>query len=380
MDPRDDVEFLADGRAVIGSDDEVVGEGPRRIPRWAVWTAGVAAVGGLVVALAARGAPDHPTAPPGPAESWTPVAVGSVPPEAGVGEALRLGPAQAYDVAVGGGRLYVLQNGVVVATDPAPASEARTAPPRRATLPRIPAPASARLVLDAQQQRLWVVVEDVPDGMVVELDARSLRQLGHTTWDAPIGAAAALDGHLYLSTTEGIADVGPGAAHPVLVAGLRGHSGPIVADTRRNRLLVAGAAPFSHVLILRPGEGVTTATGVIPFAKPTLGITSGGHIWAGGFGDRGAQLVRLDPHQLSPTSLSPLSAQLDPGAIIVAAGDRSIWVRATESTGPLWCVDASSGRDAQEWNVSGPVTSRTGSAFAATGTAARSLTLEGCPG
>jgi hypothetical protein len=153
-----------------------------------------------------------------------------------------------------------------------------------------------------------------------------------------------------------------------------------VADPGRGRVLVLSYAPNSHVRVLRPNATVSQAPGVLGFAKATMGVTADGVIWAAGFGTHGAQLVRLDPDRLSATTVSPLAKDLGPGAVIVGAGDRSVWVRDGGTLGPLWCVDARSGAGMRQWDVTGTVTSQTGRAYVTTDTLVRPLILNGCAG
>jgi hypothetical protein len=383
VDLRNDIEFLIDdGRVVQAGDDDVVEFNPTRVPPWVGWIGAVAVAAGLIVLIAAQGAPKQPVAPALPEPSSV-VASESVPAPltSGLGVPLSLGRAEVYDAVLAGGAFYFVQNGELSEITPIYRAAPTYARTKQIFLPSLgEATPSARLVLDAGRHRLWVVVEDVPGGAIVEVDALSLRPLAHWTWPEPIGEAAALDGHLYLSTPSGVVDLAPGAAKPSPIAALRGYSGSIVADPRRGRVLVLSYAPNSHVRVLRSGGTVTQAPGVLDFAKGTLGVTADGVIWAAGFGDRGAELVRLDPARLSATTVSPLAKDLGPGAVIVGAGDHSVWVRDGGSIGPLWCVDARNGAGMRQWNVTGTVTSQRGRAYVTTDTLVRPLILNGCSG
>jgi hypothetical protein len=383
VDLKSDIEFLSDdGRVVQAGDDDVVEFNPSRVPGWVGWIGAMAVAAAVIGLIAAQGEPKQPVAPALPEPSSV-VASGSVPPPltSGLGVPLPLGRAEVYDAVLSSGTFYFVQDGELSAITPIYRAAPRYARTRQIFLPSLgEATPTARLVLDAGQHRLWVVVEDVPGGAIVEVDALTLRPLAHWTWREPVGEAAALDGHLYLSTPSGVVDIAPGAAKPAPVAALRGYSGSIVADPGRGRVLVLSYAPNSHVRVLRPNATVSQAPGVLGFAKATMGVTADGVIWAAGFGTHGAQLVRLDPDRLSATTVSPLAKDLGPGAVIVGAGDRSVWVRDGGTLGPLWCVDARSGAGMRQWDVTGTVTSQTGRAYVTTDTLVRPLILNGCAG
>ncbi len=383
MDLHSDIEFLSDdGRVVQAGDDDVVEFSPTRVPAWIGWLGAVAVAAGLIVLITSQGAPKQPVAPALP-EPGSVVASGPVPAPltTGLGVPLSLGRAEVYDAVLSGGAFYFVQDGELSEITPIYRAAPTYARTKQIFLPSLDeATPSARLVLDAGQHRLWVVVEDVPGGAIVEVDAEGLRPLAHWTWREPVGEAAALGGHLYLSTPSGVVDIAPGAAQPAPIAALRGYGGSIVADPRRGRVLVLSHAPNSHVRVLRPDGTVSRAPGVLPFAKGTMGVTADGVIWAAGFGDHGAELVRLDPARLAATTVSPLAKDLGPGAVIVAGGDRSVWVRDGGSIGPLWCVDARSGAGMRQWDVPGTVTSQRGRAYVTTDTLVRPLVLHGCAG
>jgi hypothetical protein len=382
MDVRDDIEFLTDNGSVIGADeDDVVDFNPRQVPRWVLWSGAVAAAAGLVVLIAARGEPKQPVAPPVDAAS---AAVSNVPgppsASAGLGQPLSLGRAEVSDALVAGEAFYVLQTGEVSLITPIARAAPSYARVKQVGLPMIgEASSSARLILDAQRRRLWVVVENAPGGEIVEFDTR-LRLLWHSSLREPIFEAAALNGHLYAVTPSGVLDVSPAAARPSLIAALRGQNGSIVADPRRGRVLFVGFSPSSHVLVLHPDGTVEKSPEEISFAKASMGVTADGTIWAAGYSNQGAELVRLDPDRLAPTAHSPLVNGFGPGAVIVAAGDRSIWVRSSDTSEPLWCVDARTGEGRRRWEVTGLVTSQRGAAYVVTDTIARPLVLHDCAG
>lgn len=382
MDPRDEVEFVTDDGSVIDvEDDDVVDFAPRRAPSWVLGLcAGVVGVA-VILAIAWRGAPEQASAPDA-AVVPSVIALPTAPPTSQIGDPLPVPSGFVLDVAVSGDSFYALQVGRLTVTTPAINDTASYPGAHHVSAGglKFTTASSARLVLDDAAHRLWVVVYDLPGGQLLEFDARTLVQLRGTNWAEPVSSAAALGGHLFLATPSGIVDYAPGHARPAAVPGLRGHSGTIAADPSRGRLLVLDEGSPSRVLAMRPDGSLSPAIGTAPLGNGRLGITADGSIWAGGFSDSGAVLLRLDPRTLEPVSSSPLAA-LGAGALIEAVGSRSIWVRSGGGRGGLWCVDSRTGRERQFWHhVPGAVTSQRGVAYVASGEIIRPLVLAGCRG
>lgn len=380
MDRRDEVEFLADdGVEILVDADDVVDFAPQRAPNWVLGLcAGVVGVA-VILAIAARGDPKHASAPTEPVVPSVPVQP-SAPPTSRLGDPLPAGSAYVSDVAVSGDWFYVLQSDSLTATTPVADDPTAYAAARHISAEGLGLPpgSGGRLVLDDAARRLWIVVSGGP---VLEFDAHTLQQLRHTSWAEPVSSAAGLGGHLYLATPSGVVDYAPGQTRPALVPALRGHAGSIAADPRRGRLLVLKYGSPSQVLALLPGGKLSPVRGIVPLAKGNLGVTGDGHIWAGGFGDDGAVLVRLNPHTLKPLPPSAPAPGLGPGVLIEAAGARSIWVRSGGGSDGLLCIDARTGAWQQFWNgVPGAVTSQRGFAYVASGGIIRPLVLAGCRG
>jgi hypothetical protein len=91
-------------------------------------------------------------------------------------------------------------------------------------------------------------------------------------------------------------------------------------------------------------------------------------------------LQQLDPDTLRPVAASPLAGELGPGALVVAAGTRSLWVRSGGGGDSLWCLDPASGASLQRWSIGGRVASTSGVAVVASASGLLGLRLDGCPG
>jgi hypothetical protein len=384
MDRRDDIEFLAaDGRVlaeVDPADDDEIAVGRLQVPRWLVGVGIAVAVAAVIVAIAAQGPPKQVTAPE--PELVSVVAVPSAPPTSRLGEPLPVGDERVSDALIAGEWFYTLQLKHLTATTPVIGIAPTYDRPRRISVEGfdLAEHADARLVLDTSAHRIWVVVQDVPDGQLIEYDAYSLIQLRASSWPEPINAAAALDGHLYLTTASGVVDFAPGNADPALLPMLQADTGSVAADPHRHRLLLLSNRA-SRVRIYRPGNGVSQAQASVPIDNGVLGVTGEGSIWVGGFGEHGAVLVRLDPVRLGPMTFSPLSDQLGARAMVEAVGTSSVWVRSGRGGYGLWCVDAHTGVQRQFWaDVPGNVTSQAGYAYLASGSVIRPLVLDECSG
>jgi hypothetical protein len=383
MDRRDDIEVRSDDAGPVPADDDVVELGRPQVPRRSTALICITVAAVAVALLAVRATHRHrPAAGATPAPTLVSAPV--VAPPDGLGDVVDLGRSQVFDAVLAGESLYALQLGRLTLTAP-PVGSRPAAEGSRRVDPGLPASAypSASLVLDRPKQRLWIVVEDIPGGQLLEFDAGTLQPLRHSSWPEQISGSAVLAGHLFLSTPSGIVDFAPGAARPIPISALHGWSGWIAADPRRGRLLVLDSGWPTKVLVYRPGASRAAIQSVLPFGKASLGITADGTIWAGGYGTRFSQavLVLLNPRTLQPVLFSSLAARLGPGAVIEAAGDGSLWVRSGSSSEDLWCVDGRTGEVTQLWNDAvGTVTSERGAAYLASGTVVRPFALAGCAG
>jgi hypothetical protein len=383
---RDDVEFLAEDGEPLHAGEDIVEFGRPRVSRriTALTCLTVAAV--IVAVLAVRRHPSRPSAQPAAPSTVAAVAPAAGPPTSRIGEPVKLGagvgdpvplrPLRVFDTLLSGDTLYALQSGNLTATV-------------RSHLRQVGLDgleftdnASARLVIDAPRNRLWVVVENLPDATIIEFDASTLARLRTVTWATPIAQAAALDGSLYLATRSGLAVLAPAAAEPALVPGPHGAFAAVAADPTRARLIVLDFGFPARVYVLRRGGRLTEMADGVPLGNGSVAVTADGTIWAGGFGHDGdAVLTLLDPTTLHPTHQSPLANELGPGAVVVAAGHRDVWVRNGAGGRILYCMDGRSGDKSQQWaDAPGGVTSQNGVAYVGSGTSVRPLIMGVCVG
>jgi hypothetical protein len=292
-----------------------------------------------------------------------------------LGEALPLAAKPVLDVAVSSNRTWILQSGQLV----------RLPGYRRVGVRGVvftDVMGEARLVLDPQADRIWLVVFDTPRGAVVEFDL-ALHRLRTTSSDAAVSSAAALDGHLYLATAGGIADLAPGARAPAALPAIAGDVTELAADRTRSRIVGLALGELgARALEFTPGGGRPfLAPHALPFGKGELAVTGDGAIWAGGYGPSGAVLVRLDPASLGVAAYSQVATELGPGARLVAAGDGAVWVRSGAGGNALYCLDSRTGGSRQVWSSApGAVASMGGVAYLATGAAAVRLPVDTCAG
>jgi hypothetical protein len=197
-----------------------------------------------------------------------------------------------------------------------------------------------------------------------------------------LASAAVLDGVLYLGTADlGLLRV-PRGGRTVSIA-LRGEDGigSIAADPDRRRLIYLTDGSPTQVRSWAPDGRSDSAHGRLDFSKADVVVVSGS-IWAAGFGNPGAALVRLDPDTLAPVqSDDRLTARLGPGAVLAAGGDRDFFVRGGADADQLWCVDGRTGGIEQLWaGPSGAVASGPGQVWVSNATGTQSLVLRACVG
>ncbi|MGI8760395.1 MAG: hypothetical protein ACR2LF_03645 [Jatrophihabitantaceae bacterium] len=365
MTARDDIEFLADVRFSETTEEELAEPGMRPVPRWLVLLVAIAVVAAAGAVLITR---HHAAreASPAPLSSPAPIAV----------RAASQGATSFVDSLLGGGTLFTLR------LDRLSASNARTGQQLGAAeLSFAGAGTSARLVLDARAHRIWVVGMKTASTEIFEFDEPTLRLVRALRWPTMVRGATALDGYLYLATDRGVADIGAAARQPRFIPGLAGAVGPVAARASCRCVIALDLGYPTDVWRYGADAGSLEAPGNLPLTDGSLGIAGDGAIWIGGSGTA-ATLVRLDAATLRPAISSPLARQLGPGAVIVAAGEHDIFVRATAGGDALWCVDGRTGRALQHWaDASGSVTSQLGSAYlVTTGSPPRHLVLSGCAG
>lgn len=361
-----------DYRPGVGSEsqDDLLDVGRRRsLPRWAIvviWAV-VAAV--AVTVVVTRSTSSHHDANPKPGATSE-----SPPIPAGL-----LGDSEG-DLAVDGKVLYELSQGALYRLDITdPASPSSDGVATIGGLNRTLDNASFHLVLDSATHHIWVVTYDASSSMVIEFDSVSLVEVGRLLWPGQVHAAAVLDGHLYLAANNAVVDIASVKAQPTTIAALTGQYSDVVADPSRSRLLLVDADGGSRVWAYTPADGRADRGPVAPFGKGGLRVV-GGAIWAGGFGNAGAVLARLDPRTLKPVVFSELSPQLGPGAVTVSAGEHVLWVRSGAGGDGLWCVDATSGDQLQYWQYNGAVASTGGAGFVLQREGPFALQLSTCTG
>lgn len=218
------------------------------------------------------------------------------------------------------------------------------------------------------------------NGRAIEYDLWSLTRLRDVRLPL-VNGAAAMDGHLYVTSGGNLLDIASrGEPRMLRVVGAGAGVGAIAADSDRSRLLILDYGFPSHVWVYRPGQSVAMRSRArLPVGKGSIAVVGGG-IWIGGFTSGSATLWRLDPASERAVDVSPLAAELHPGAVIVAAGQHVFWVRSGGGGDDLWCVSAATGREAQHWTVSGAVASTAGIAVIGTDSGAAALPLVGCAG
>jgi hypothetical protein len=371
------IEYLPDepGRA----DDEELLAGPHHtIPRWAI-VLGVALLG--VAAVVVTVTRQHSPSPRVPIAATRSAAPPSLPPvpDNRVGAPLAVGRGRpALDVAIAGVTTWLLQARELHSFT----ETGRVADVAIAGAPLTSDPHGvAKLVLDVPSGVVWVVVIGADPARILEYDMERLRLVREVSVGVGVvGGAAALGGHLYLTSGPRILDVAPGKARPVVIGEVSSPLGPIVADPARNRLLVADFGQPIHVWPVRPHvpAHVVGRPATINLTSASLAVADGA-IWLAGFGTGSGVLMRLDPRTLRPTVQSPLDPVLEPAAELAGSGVVVIWVR-SDGGATLRCVDAATGEGLQSWSIDGPVASGGASALVATPSGAVPLDLAGCSG
>jgi hypothetical protein len=353
-----EVEFFVDGGASLPAlDEDSVDFGQGQVPRWAVVIVALL-VAAVVAALAAQ--PQHKPAAAAPTPEPV-ISIVSPSSTSGLGIPIPIDQATpVIDLAVSV-PLFLLQPGHLYKITDATAFGVSL---NGSGFTRLGT--SARLVLDAAANRVWVV--EAPGGEIIEFDARNLHRLRTMHSQDSIRDAAALRGHLYLATSSGLADVAPGASEPRILPGLSGFVASVAADPKRGRLLALVLGNGASIRQVTVAGTVSSAPGPapVPVGGGMLRVTTDGTIWLGGFGSAidGAVLARLDPKTLKPVLGSPVARRLGGSSWIEAAGDHDIWIRSGGDGDGLWCVDGRTGGILQYWpRVQGAVTSRDGAAF-----------------
>lgn len=367
-----EVEFFVDDVKVLTVDEDAVDLGQGVLPRWAVGLAGALLAVAFVTVAVSQG---HPR--PTTAAVDEPVATAGVPGEFGQALPLDGGAADALDVLVHRDTLYVLRSGGVTVLDRTTGSATSVQLSGAFAIGHQPA---AKLVLDADADRLWVLGLGARTSRLIELNTGKLLPIRGLTVHLTVQGAAAMDGHLYLATPAGLADLAPAASGIALLPTVRGAVSAVTADPARNRLLVLDASVPGAVVVVSAGRA-TTRRAFGNLIKGSIAVV-GDQIWVGGYGGGAragyrAIVARLDPVTLSPVQTSSVALKVD--RVDVAPGASNIWV--TTSRPGLWCVDARTGAILEEWPGGvAPVTSTVGAAYAIDSGSVVPLILQGCGG
>jgi hypothetical protein len=205
--------------------------------------------------------------------------------------------------------------------------------------------------------------------------------------------AAALDGQLWLATSDGLYVVTTAASGSVATKVVSGQVFSIAVDAVRQRVLyggvpsapAAGASSLGSVAVHEIDPHTHSLIGVgtsLPIGKESIAIV-GDQIWVGGYGSGSTpRLFHLDGSSLQPLPVATSGADgsFGPGAI-VWPGQSVLWVRSGGSEG-LACLDPQTGALLENWvAVQGPVASVAGHAYAASDGSLDQLSLAGgCAG
>lgn len=367
------IEFLPE-RPDEADGEELLGGSRRPVPRWVI-AAGVAVIAvAAVVVMVVRNdsaTPRQRVLPPIPSASRSiPQVPIDVALNGDIGPALRVGAGPLLDVAIAGDTTWVLEPAIIYTVSRTGTTSRTAVPP-----PRLPLDRASRLVVDVPAGVLWVVEEGMRAGRAIAYDLATMRLMRELRNVGFVNGVAAMDGHLYLTTDNRILDVGTGR-RPVQLGAVSGTLGPIVADTARDRLLVADYGRNTHIWAVYPKRGRIAAPVTIRVTKGSLAVADGA-VWLAGFNTGAGVLMRLDPKTLRPVVHSELDRVLEPGAVLVASGVVVVWVR---SGSELRCVDAATGQPLQRWNVDGAVASGGANAVIATTGGAFPLRLRNCSG
>jgi len=384
-----DVEFFADDGSVVGSDEDAVDVGGRPVSRWALVLIGLLVASAVVGILATRSQPKPATADPRPS---VPRIVTPEQPEAvgQVGQVLRVDGAvvsDARDAVFHLGRLYILRSDAVAAVDLATNrvdSVSLSGPFALA------AGSSGRLLLDVNADRLWVLSMGSRPAQLVEINATRMLPIRRVSLPLGVHDAAVLDGHVYLATSTGLADLPPGAAHAATLRGASGAVSAVAADPARDRILALDISPPYADIVVSAGGKVSRRSFGGNLIKASITV-AGDAIWVGGYGGYPrsgyhAIVAALDPTTLTPVATSAVALRVE--RVIVSRGTHDIWI-GTDGPG-LWCIDPHTGNVLQHWPYAtapvtsqvgrGPVQSRAGSAYAVYAGHLVSLVLAGCAG
>jgi hypothetical protein len=378
----DDVEIFADDGNAVGSDEDAVEFGGRKVPRWAN-VAGGALVAAIFIGIVAT-SPQPKPATPGPGQTAPDVVSTADPSTVGqFGPVLHLdGAADVRDAVVHRNQLFVLRSGGV--------SVVELAAKRVTWMPltgaySVSAKVPTRMLFDADADRLWVVAMGAKAAQLVEFNASRTLTIRRVTLQLAVRDAAAMDGHVYLATSTGLADLAPGAAHAAALPGVDGAVSAIAADPAQERIVTLNSVGSDTVVVAVRTHGAVSRRTFGHLVNGSIAIV-GDAIWVAGYDGRHSVVTRLDPTSLEGVQTSAVAPRGD--RIVISPGTDDLWV---SGAGPgLWCIAADTGNVHQHWPSAkapvtsqrghGPVQSRAGSAYVIDAGQLVSLDLAGCAG
>jgi outer membrane protein assembly factor BamB len=336
-------------------DDDVLELGPWRPPRWAAAILVVVALVAVAVAVVTR-----PRSPHHPPRAVVPSPVATTIPQTAV--------------TVDGSTYVALVGGRLVARDLRSDDVRGSAFP-----PPVDGTGRIALLVDPSRAVLWAVTINAVPATLSEYRLPGLAEVRRVFWPPIVLAAAALAGHLYVTTSVGVADLAPGSSSPRRIPGLYGAVGPIVADPARHRIIAMDLGYPTDMWSYRPGGVPEESHTQLRLSDGTAAVV-GDQLWIGGHQDERPVLWRLDPSSLAPVVAAWLPGGADARVVAVAAGSRVLWLRTSDDEDSLYCVDAERGAILQTWRVRGTVDSVAGQAYVDTPDGVRPLPLAGCPG
>jgi hypothetical protein len=378
-----------------GAGEELLEPGARWVPRWllAAVLAIAAVVAAVGVVLHTGGDPSPPPAaqsgsgsaprPAGSRSAATPT--GGVLGVRGVpGIPIDTGhPGPVLDVGITGAAIWVLQPRWVSVRSLG--GDQRdffiTGRPLAALDGAVGGAGFRGFVPDERAGLMWAVVDERDAGRVLEFSTGPVRLVSDFAV-APMTGAAALGGHLYLTSANRVLEAAGDRTTHLVAALAQPLSGIVAAPAQRRLFVVGDGDPAGLWGLLAPG-GTRVRLHRYPdldIAKAALAMV-GGRIWAGGFDTGDGVLVQLNARTLRPQRRSPIGPSLEPGITVLTSGEAVLWVRTSADDGArLICVDGKTGESLQSWTVSGPVASSGGTIVVGPLSGAVSVRPGACPG
>jgi hypothetical protein len=349
-----DIEFLPESVDTNDVGEELSGIG-RRLPRWLMMVTAAAVLVTAGVVAITRVADTHRATHAG--GLLGPLVTSRTVPinphnGSGLKPVLRGVPARepVLELAVVGTTTWVLQPDALRVVGP-------TGRIIRLALP--PALQDARLVTDPRAGVVWLAAK----GVARAYDARTGRREFATTVPA-FSAAAAMHGQLYVTLGTQLLETGPAIGPPRVVLTVPVPISALAADPVRGRLIAVYPNGPSQVIAVVPrpdGPARIVRSVEVHTIEPTLADVDGA-IWLAGYSTGDGVLMRLDPRTLRPAMRPWRDELFGSGALLVAGGTSSIWVRSGDTGSQLYCLDAGSGRLMQSWLLAGTVASAAGRA------------------